>query len=137
MVLVKRSFRGTNIYFYRRPVTIHSFNGTVYFSDVKICSHSLLPAYIVPAYLRTPVTMKQTTHRISYIFGAFIKLKWEQPFLWISYFFSEIIFSEHLGVWNTYFLPITTFWYIILFLISYFEDRYSFSTATASEELLL
>ena len=57
-------------YFYRILAVIHSFNGTVYFSHVKMSSHPILLTYILSAYFRTPVTVKLTSYRSSYIFRA-------------------------------------------------------------------
>ena len=48
-------FRRYFNYFYRILAAIHSFNGTVYFFDVKICSHAILPTHFLSAYFRTLV----------------------------------------------------------------------------------
>ena len=65
-----RSFKGTIISIEYSQASIHSFNGTVHFSDVKICNHLILPTDILPAYFRAPVTEKQTSYRSSYIIRA-------------------------------------------------------------------
>ena len=55
---------------------IHSFHGTVPFSDVKICSHLILLTYLHSAYSRKP----GISYPSSYMFrAASIILKWEQP----------------------------------------------------------
>ena len=83
-------------YFYRMLSAIHSFNGTVHFSDVKIYSHLMLPTHFLSAYFRTPVTMKQTSYRSSYILRApSMILKWEQPL-------EAAIFSQKDLFQNTY-----------------------------------
>ena len=75
-----RSFQRYYNYFHRILAAIYSFNGTVHFSDTKICSHPILPSYFLSAYFRVPVTVKQISYRNSYIFrAASMILKWEQP----------------------------------------------------------
>ena len=84
-------------HFYRILAAIHYFNGTVQFSDVKIFSHPNLPTHFLSVYVKTPVPVKQTSYRSSYIFRvASIILKWAVT--WSCYFFTEIFFSEHLVV---------------------------------------
>ena len=56
-------------YFCRILAVIHS-NSSVHFSDVKICNHPVLRTHLLSAYFRTPVTVKQTSYRSSYIFSA-------------------------------------------------------------------
>ena len=56
-------------YSYGRHWAIDSFKGTAYFSDVKICSHPLCPAFFkVLGYFTAPVTVNQTSHRRISIF---------------------------------------------------------------------
>ena len=40
-------------YFYKILAAIHSFNGTVHFSDIKIYNHTLLLTHFLSAYFRT------------------------------------------------------------------------------------
>ena len=49
-----RSFKG-NI---RILAAIQSFNGTVHFSDVKVCSHLFLSMHFFAAYFRKQATAK-------------------------------------------------------------------------------
>ena len=128
-------------YFYIRLVAIHFFNCAWYFSDVKICSHSLFPSFLIffSAYFGTPLTVKQISHPSRSIFRAHW-LYWYKS----SYFFEAATFSqkdnfyrtlsrlEQLRIFNNYFLVTNTFSDQLLF-----EDKHSFSTAAASEELLL
>ena len=57
-------------YFYRILTAIHYFNGTVHYSDVKLCIHPVLSTDFFSAYFRTPVTMKQTSYGSGHIFRA-------------------------------------------------------------------
>ena len=88
--------------FFRIVAAIHSFKGTVNFSDVKICNHQILPMNFLSAHFRTQVNLKQMSYRSSYIFReASTILKWEQ-LLFCRFF------SDHLVVWSSYFFLITT-----------------------------
>ena len=126
-------------YFYRIFAAVHSFNGTVYFSEVKICSHPILLTHFLSAYSRTPATLKQTSSQSSYIFRrASIILKREQPIEGAT-FLQKDSFSEYLVIWSSYFFLITASWYQILFLISYFlkiitfQHSYCFGGAFSPE----
>ena len=67
------------------------------FSEVKICSHPFLLTHSLFVYFRTPVTLKQTSYRSSYIFrAASIILKQQQPLEAAT--FSQKDFSEYLVV---------------------------------------
>ena len=57
-------------YFYRILAATHPFNDTVHFSDVRIWSHPILPTHFLSAYLRTLVTVKQTSYPSNYIVKA-------------------------------------------------------------------
>ena len=57
-------------YVYRILAAIYFFNGIVYFSDVKIYNHPILPTQFVSAYFRTPVIVKQISYRRSCTFRA-------------------------------------------------------------------
>ena len=136
---------------------IHSSNDTVYFSDVKICSDPLLLTHFLSVCFRTPITMKQTSHRSSYIFrAASIILKWEQPLeaatFCQKYFFRTPSCLEELLLSNNYFLVTNTFsdqllleykcffsTATIMFQRSYFcriQNIYFFDADSSSKELL-
>ena len=81
-------------YLYKIFVVIHSFNGTVYFFHVKICSYPIPPTHFLSTCFKTPVNVNQTSYQISYIFrAASIIFKWEQPLELVTflqkYFFQK------------------------------------------------
>ena len=135
------SFRGTTIIFMENlqssilSTLLHIFL-PLKFAAIHFCYYIFLSAYF-----RTPVTLKQTSYRSSFIFRAVsIVLKWEQPLLWSLYFFAKITFSEYQALWNSYFFLMTTFWQQIRLLISYFlkintfsAHSYFFGGSTVSE----
>ena len=130
-------FQRYNNYFYRIIEAIHSFNGTAYFPDVKICIYPGFPTQFLSRYFRTPVTVKQTSYRTSYIFRVTsIILKWEKLLEAASSFAKRFL-------QNTY-LPgaATSFWKLLLGN-KYFsgrlllENKYFFRTSTALVELFL
>ena len=53
LVPAMRSFRITITSSIKILEAMHSFNGTVHVSDVKICSHPILPTLFLSAYLKT------------------------------------------------------------------------------------
>ena len=127
-------------YSYRRRWAIDSFKGTAYFSDVKICSHLLFPAYFkVLGYFATPVTVNQISHRRISIFiltliilemGASTSLK--QLIFQENNFFRTPSCLEQLRVSKNYFLVAKTFSDQV-----FLEGKYCFSTATTWKELPL
>ena len=118
-------------YFCKMFVGIHSFNSSVYFSGYKICSHLHLLTHFFSMHFRTPVTVKQTSYRKSYIFrAASITLKLEQSLQVAP--FSQKNFSEHLVVSCSYFFLITTSWEQILSL----GNSYFFKENSSSQLLL-
>ena len=113
-------------HFQRRLAAIHSLNGTVYFSDVKICRHRLLPAYFLSAYIRIPASVNQTSYQSSKVSrAASIILKWEQPFLLISCFFECKYFSAQLLLQRSLFVRIFNYSKHLVF-----RGRYFFHTTT-------
>ena len=131
--------------FFRIVAAIHSFKGTVNFSDVKICNHQILPMHFLSAYFRTQVNLKQMSYRSSYTFrAASTILKWEQP-LEAATFLQ--IFSDHLVVWNSYFFLITTSTMCfskagtpskqLFFQKNFFGSRYFLKTVSFFERLIL
>ena len=65
MVILKKTigsscafFQGYHNCFYRILAAIHSFNGTIHFSDVKICSNPILLTLLLSVYFRIPVKAK-------------------------------------------------------------------------------
>ena len=104
-------------------VTIHSFSRNVYFSDIKICSHSLLPTHFLSVYFKRPVTLRQASY-------------WRQASHWLYWnesshmkqqndFFRTPTCLEELRLSNNYFLVTNTFSDQLLL-----EYKYFFSTAT-------
>ena len=100
-------------YFERMLADIHSFNGTVYFSNIKICSNPILLTHFLSVYFRTPVTFKQTSYQSNDIFRlASIILKWEQPLqaaIFLQKDFRRRSCLEQLLLSNNYFLATNTF----------------------------
>ena len=104
--------------FLRTLAGIHSLNGTVHFSGVKICSGPILPMHFLSAYFRTPVIVKQTYYRSSYISrAALIIMK--------SEIFAERFFFRIPSCLDTFSNQLLL------------EDQYFFSTATVSDEHFL
>ena len=124
-----RSFRGTMIISKENLHPSILSTCTVHFSDIKISCHPLLLMHFLSVYFRTPVAVKQTSYRSSYIFrAASIILKWEQPLeaatFCQKYFFRTPSCLEELLLSNNYFLETNTFSDLLLF-----EYNYYFSTA--------
>ena len=99
---------------YYKEYSQPSILSTVYFSDVKICSHPLLLNHFLSVYLRTPVTVKETSPRSSYIFTATPNiLKREQSHEVATFsqkdFFRTPSCPEELLLSNNYFLVTNTF----------------------------
>ena len=46
-------FQRYDKYLYRKLAATHSFNETVHYSDIKICSHAVLPTHFFSSYFRT------------------------------------------------------------------------------------
>ena len=113
--------------FFRIVAAIHSFKGTVNFSDVKICNHQILPMNFLSAHFRTQVNLKQMSYRSSYIFReASTILKWEQPLeaaTFLQIFFRSPSCLKQLFFSNYYFDHVL------------FQSRYFFQTAIFSEDL--
>ena len=116
-------------YFWKIFGGIHSFNGTVYFSGVKICSHPHLLTHFLSVHFRTPVTVKQTSDQSNYIFRAgSIILKWEQSIEAATsskkHFLRAPSRLEKLLLSNNFFLITNTFSDQLL------QYKYFFSTGT-------
>ena len=110
-------------YLYNILAAIHFFNGIVHFSDFRIWSHIILPTHFLLAYLRTPVTVKQISHRCSCILRA---TRNENSQLKQLLFRRKILFKipsclEQLLLSNNYSLVTNTFSDQLLL-----EDKYFF-----------
>ena len=158
LVSAMRSFRGTMIISKEYSLPSILSTCTVYFSDVKICSHPHLLTDFLSVYFRRPVAVKQTSYQSSYIFrAASIILKWEQPLEAVTfsqkYLFKTPSCLEELPLswlllcskyfsWYKYFFSTAT----VMFRRSYFlrisnyskhvlfRSKRFFRTATFSEE---
>ena len=99
LVLVMRSSKGTIIISkqYSQP---SSFSMVLYiFLMLKFAG------YVLSAYFRKPVTVKQTSYQSSYIFRAWsIILKWQQLLLSNNYFLVTNTFSDQLLLEDNNFL---------------------------------
>ena len=103
LVPTMRPFKGTTIIYteYSEPSTVSTVLYIV-FTDVKVCSHSVLSTPLLSAYFRTPVTVKQISYQSSCIFwAASIISKWEQPL-------EAYIFSQNHFFQNTYLSGVAT-----------------------------
>ena len=126
-----RSFRGTMIISKENLHPSILSTCTVHFSDIKISCHPLLLMHFLSVYFRTPVAVKQTSYRSSYIFrAASIILKWnesshlKQLLFRKKDFFRTPSCLEELLLSNNYFLKTNTFSDLLLL-----EYNYYFSTA--------
>ena len=116
-------------YLYRILGAIHSFNSTARFSDVRICSHPILPTHFLSAYFRTQVTVKKTYQSSCIFRAASVLLKWEQLLKGTasskkSFFFRIRSCLGQLLLSNNYLLVTNTFSDQVLV-----EDKYFFTTA--------
>ena len=106
--------------FYRILGHIHSFNGTVHFSDVKTCSDPIWLRHFLSAYFRTPFTLKQSYYQSTYISRAeLIIMKWK---IFAERFFFRIPSCLGQLIPSYKYLVLT-----ILFLINYFLKINTFS----------
>ena len=106
------------------------------FLMLKFALIQFLPTHFLSTYLRTPVNMKQTCYQSSCIFkAALFIMKWQKPheaatFSQKDFFRISSCLEQLLPSYN-YFLVTNIF--LNQFLI---EDKYFFSKATVSEEVI-